>query len=415
VNSQPEAELLPDETANALIAYGRRMLLKIFRHTAEGGNPDLEVVRYLTETVGFKHTPEFYGALEYLRAGHEPVVVAMLRGYVQSESTAWDICATSLGLYFTRVLAEEQATPTPRRSATALALATGSDQELVSDLPGATDQLLRDEPTIAAMARIGRRAAQMHLALAKGTDDPAFAPEPFDKTYRRAVFQDIHGKTRRILDQLEHARQSLAPDVALLAEQVLAQREQLASLLRKFRDTNVRGIKTRVHGEFDLRHLLFTGRDFMIVDFEGRTTRSLSARRLKRSPLRDVCDLLSSLAHVAQAALRAHCLMRPEDESRLRPWAEHWHLRMGGRFLRGYLEEAAGAAFLPDNDADLNLVLGTFMLDQAFFELGQALETLDTGAEAGETDADLGVLLGTICWLLSDAMTLAAQAEENGS
>jgi len=425
VNRQPEAELLPDDTANALIAYGRQALLKIFRHTAEGGNPDLEVVRHLTETVGFKHTPGFYGALQYLRPGHEPVVVAMLRGYVQSESTAWDICATSLGLYFNRVLAEEQAFPPSRRSATALALALVAEdgQDLAADLPAATDLLLLDEPTTAAMTRIGRRAAQMHLALARDTDDPAFAPEPFDKTYRRAVFQDIHGKTRRILDKLEHALGSLSPEEALLAEQALSQREVLSDVLRRFRDTSVQGIKTRVHGEFDLRHLLFTGRDFMIVDFEGRTTRSLSARRLKRSPLRDVCDLLSSLAHVAKAALRTHCLMRPEDKVRLRPWAEHWHARMGARFLHSYLEEAAGAAFLPKKDSGLNLVLGTFMLDQAFYELGLALEALHGPArltaksedEGEDTGGDLCGPLHTICWLLADAQAQAHHSPQTPS
>lgn len=407
VNRQPESELLPDDSSNALIAYGRQALLKVFRHTAEGGNPDLEVMRHLTEKVGFKHTPGFLGALEYLRPGQEPVVVAMLRGYVQSESTAWDVCATALGIYFNRVLAEEQALPPPRRRAAALAAA--QVQEPAPNLPGTLDQFLLDESTIAAMTRIGRRTAQMHVALALDTDDPAFAPEPFDKTYRRAVYQDIHGKTRRILDQLEQVLPALSPQETLLAEQALAQRERLAELLRRFRDTAVQGLKTRVHGEYDLRHLLFTGRDFMVVDFEGRTTRSLSARRLKRSPLRDVCDLLSSLKHVAEAALTDHCLTRTEDEERLRPWAEHWHTRMGGRFLRSYLESAGEARFLPQGEANLDLVLTTFMLDHAFFELGQALEIRPSSVEGGRKSPSLCGLLRTICWLLSDP---AARVEE---
>ncbi|MBU1230400.1 MAG: maltose alpha-D-glucosyltransferase [Proteobacteria bacterium] len=408
VDQQPESELVPDVSANALIAYGRQALLKIFRRTAEGGNPDLEVVRHLTETVGFKHTPEFLGALQYLRPGHEPVVVAMLRGYVQSESTAWDICATALGLYFHRVLAEEQELPPPRRSATALATAPGAEDalDLAEGMPG---HILPDEHSIAVMARIGQRTAQMHLALAQDSEDPAFAPEPFDKTYRRAVYQDVFGKTRRILDRLEQAHPSLPPQEALLAEQVLALREGLADRLRRFRDTPVQGLKTRIHGEYDLRHLLFTGRDFMIVDFEGRTTRSLSARRLKRSPLRDVCDLLSALGHVAEAGLRDHCSIRPEDEQRLRPWAEHWHTRMGGHFLRSYLEAAGQAGFLPQDGADLDLVLTTFLLDQAFFALGRALEHWPGGPEPGWEASNLCGLLRNMLWLLSHR---GAQPEE---
>lgn len=370
-----DSELLPDDSANELIAFGHQALLKIFRQTTEGGNPDLEVMRYLTEKAGFQHAPEFLGAVQYVRPGAEPVVVAMLRRYVLSESTAWDILSTALGVYFNQALASQTRQP---------------------------DEHLPDELTLAAMALIGRRTAEMHLALAQDTEDPAFAPEPFDKAYRRSVYQDIFGKAQRILGELEQARPALAPEDGQLAEQVLAQRARLADILHEFRETAVRGLKIRVHGEYDLRHLLFTGRDFMIVDFEGRTTRSLSARRLKRSPLRDVCDLLGSLVMVAEAGLQSHSLVRPGDAGLLRPWADHWHKGMGGHFLRSYLEAAAEAKFLPQNMASLNLVLTTFLLDQAFYELGQALEASRNGSEAGRTSRTLGGVLRNMCWLLSD-------------
>lgn len=206
------------------------------------------------------------------------------------------------------------------------------------------------------------------------------------------MYQDISGNSRRILDRLAQAK--LPPDVSPLAGRVLALRPELSARLLRFRDTPVHGLKTRVHGELDLRHLLFTGRDFMIVDFEGRTTRSLSVRRLKRSPLRDVSDLLSSLAQVTEAVLcdRAHA--RPQDSARLRPFAEHWRDRMALRLLRSYLDAVSEADVLPRGAAEIHLALSTFLLDQTLFELDQALDGRPPG---------LGCPLRTLLGLLTPA------------
>ena len=374
---EPVSELLQGGPGNTLIAFGRQVLLKIFRQTAEGGNPDLEVVRHLTERAGFPNTPEILAALQYQRAGHEPVVLAMLRRFVPSESTAWDMCSTALGLFFNRVLAGER-----------------EDSARAGHAP---DQAPHDESMGAAMTLIGQRTAQMHLALAQDFGDPAFTPEPFDKIYRRAVFQDIFSKTRRILDQLGAMLPSLSAEEALWAERTLGLRDRINAHLRRFRDTSVKGLKIRVHGEYDLRHLLCLGRDFMIVDFEGRTTRSLSARRLKRSPLRDVCDILSSLDLLADAALRDPSLVRPEDAARLRPWAETWQARMGERFLESYLEAAGQARFLPQGKDNLDLVLSTLLLDQAVYELDQTLRSVPANGTS-----NLCGVLRSICRLLPE-------------
>ncbi len=390
--SKLDSELLAGVSDNLLIVYGRQVLLKIFRRTAEGGNPDLEVMRYLTDVAAFPHTPEFLGALQYARPGHEPVVVAMLRQYVSSESTAWDLCATALSIYFQQVLTTQEAPP----SRTSLAVLVSGAEDVSADAAAP------DEASLAFMEMIGRRTAEMHAALARKTEDPAFAPEPFDKSYRRAVFQDVFGKNRRILDRLEQALPGLTPAVSRQAAQILELREQIAGTLQIFRDTSVEGLKTRVHGEYDLRHLLFTGHDFNIVDFEGRTTRSLSARRLKRSPLRDVSDLLNSLSRVSETALSTHTLLRPEDGERLRPWVEHWRMLMGGRFLRSYLAASKGAAFLPQGQANLRLVLTTFLLDQTIFELGQVLEDWSDMAETEQERSGLTGLLRNIGWLLEN-------------
>jgi len=382
-DSRPPSELLPGASANALLVYGRQVLVKLFRRTAEGGNPDLEVGRHLTVREGFAHTPELLGVLRYERPGREAMVLALARRFVQSESTAWDLCATSLGLFLHRMASSDEPAPAVLPLLAGLAPAPSAPQ----DAPETSS-----EPLEAAMELVGQRTAQMHIALARDHGDPAFTPEPFDKAYRRSVYQDIFGHSRRILDRLTQARPELSPEESLLAEKSLALRPELSARLLRFRDTPVHGLKTRVHGELDLRHLLFTGRDFMIVDFEGRTTRSLSARRLKRSPLRDVSDLLSSLAQVTEAALRDHGLSRPQDSGRLRPWAEQWRGRMALHLLRGYLGMGKAADFLPSGGVEMDLVLSTFLLDQTLFELNQALDANQPYGLCGPLRTMLGLL-----------------------
>jgi len=378
-DSRPTSELLSGASANALLVYGRQVLVKLFRRTAEGGNPDLEVAHHLTAREGFAHTPDLLGVLRYERPGREAVVLALARRFVQSESTAWDLCSTALGLYLHKMTSSDE--PAPAVSPLLAGLAPAQSAPETSG-----------DPLEAALELIGRRTAQMHLALSRDHGDPAFTPEPFDKAYRRSVFQDISGHSRRIMDRLAQAKPRLSLEESSLAEQALGLRSELSARLLRFRDAPTHGLKTRVHGELDLRHLLFTGRDFMIVDFEGRTTRSLSARRLKRSPLRDVSDLLSSLAQVTETSLCDLGRSRPQDSQCMRPWAEEWRGRMARKMLGGYLDAARNADFLSQDAEAIELTLSTFLLDQTLYELDLALHTDRSSGLNGPLRTMLGLL-----------------------
>jgi maltose alpha-D-glucosyltransferase/alpha-amylase len=54
-------------------------------------------------------------------------------------------------------------------------------------------------------------------------------------------------------------------------------------------------------------------------------------------------------------------------------WSQYWSRWISVTFYRSYLQAAAGAAFLPQNEADLQMMLNVFLLRKAIYELGYEL------------------------------------------
>jgi maltose alpha-D-glucosyltransferase/alpha-amylase len=129
-------------------------------------------------------------------------------------------------------------------------------------------------------------------------------------------------------------------------------------------------MKIRVHGDFHLGQVLNTGKDFMIIDFEGEPRRPLSERSLKRSPLVDVAGMLRSFDYAAAAALARET---EADMQRLQTWTRPWVETAWTSYLTGYLALVRGASFLPELPADGRLLLEAFLLDKAVYEIGYEL------------------------------------------
>jgi maltose alpha-D-glucosyltransferase/alpha-amylase len=118
--------------------------------------------------------------------------------------------------------------------------------------------------------------------------------------------------------------------------------------------------------------VLYTGKDFLIMDFEGEPARPIGERRIKRSPLRDVAGMLRSFQYAADAALLARDAgspVRPEDQAKLETWSRFWQRWVSAVFLNSYLEEALKGSFLPKKKEDLDLLLRVFLLEKALYEL----------------------------------------------
>src|SRR5207244_13446135 len=127
--------------------------------------------------------------------------------------------------------------------------------------------------------------------------------------------------------------------------------------------------KIRIHGDYHLGQLLFTGKDFVILDFEGEPARPIGERRLKRSALIDVAGMLRSFHYAAHYGLLESRTVRPSDQGLLEAYADLWSVRAGRVFLAGSRERVAGAVFVPKDETDLKQLLRSFLILKALYEL----------------------------------------------
>jgi maltose alpha-D-glucosyltransferase/alpha-amylase len=357
--------LLAAEQSNSSVRYGDRLMLKLFRRPGEGVNPDLELGRVLTERK-FANTPPVAGALEYQRARGEPITIATLHGFVPNEGDAWSYTLEEVRRFFERALARVRGGDTPEVPNDLLSLITCEPPALVGEVVGAYLEKVR---------LLGVRTAEMHIALGAPSEDPQLAPEPFSTLYQRSLYQSVRTLTGRTLRALRDRIDTL-PDAVREDASALLQREN--ALLRAFQTITTRklgAIRTRIHGDYHLGQVLHTGRDFVIIDFEGEPARTLGERRLKRSPLKDVAGMLRSFDYAVHYVLNTHDdsgAIRTEDVASLVPWGRFWRGWVRSAFVRSYLRNAE--RLVPASRADLELLFRFLLLEKSVYELGYELD-----------------------------------------
>ena len=360
----PEPTLLRAEQTNTSVAYGDRLLLKVFRRVEEGVNPDLEVGRFLTDRTDFDQLAPVAGALEYRLARQEPMTVAILHGYVPNQGDAWRYTLDNLDRYFERVLTHDQRLPDPKSNVLPLV-------ELVDEkIPGDAEDLIGEYLPTAHL--LGQRTAQLHAALASDTGDPSFIPESFTPHYQRSLFQSVRTINRQSFDLLRRRKRYVEKTNADLVDRVLAAEDNLAARIRLSLERPLQATRIRIHSDYHLGQVLHTGRDFVIIDFEGEPNRPLSQRRMKRCPLVDIASMIRSYSYAATSALWQGSV-RPEDLPQLEPWADFWYRWVAATFLAAYLEEAAGVPWLPSKRGEIRQLLDIFLIEKAAYELGYEL------------------------------------------
>lgn len=360
------------EQSNSSIRYGDRLILKLFRRLQEGINPEVEIGSFLTNHTSFRSFAPVAGTLAYRLENDAAGSLAVLQAFVPNQGDAWKYTLGELRGYFERVKsAGVPRVDTPPGSPLGVA---------PESIPDAVQGLIGEYLHSARL--LGRRTAELHSALASDSSDPDFRPEPLDRSYMQGFCESVSRQARERLQLLGSTLGRLDPGTVKLAERVLAAESGLLGRLKSMEGSKCIPVATRTHGDYHLGQVLYTGADFVIIDFEGEPARPLPERRRKRSPLQDVAGMLRSFHYAAYKGLfeAQNGATAEVSGEALEPWARCWSFYVSSAFLASYFA-VAGMPFLsepgsspePPDPRELAALLDVHLLEKAIYELDYEL------------------------------------------
>lgn len=362
-----KSKILSAEQSNTSITYGNTFFLKMYRKVDRTINPDLEITRYLTERAKFKHTPAYIGAIEWTYANKDSIVLGMMQEMVDNNVDGWHFMLDRLNSFNEKMQshANPDFTMPPLQGGL---LTPVSFSELENDLKELLDV------TVAERVRtLGMRTGEMHIALASEKNLKDFKPEEFSLHYQRSLYSSFVTLVRRTFQSLSRNIKKLPDHVRKDAEDVLAMRNEILQRLKLIYRKKLDVMKIRIHGDYHLGQTLFTGKDILILDFEGEPARSYSERRLKRSPLRDVAGMVRSFHYAAYGSLFLNNQFDQEDIDRMIPFVEQWYHYMSGFYMKSYLETTKDTMLVPKDEEDLEILMQTYLLEKSIYELNYEL------------------------------------------
>jgi maltose alpha-D-glucosyltransferase/alpha-amylase len=324
---RPHVRRMRVEQTNTSVVVDETVMLKGYRRTHFGPQPELEVARFL-DRVGYENTPALLGFVEYERADAAPMAVCILQRFVATEGDGWSTTLAHLEGYFAQ-----------------------------PEDPG-------DARFIDRMRRLGVRTAELHRAFATPEGDEAFEPEPTTGGDLRVWVDQARETAQRALARLEAELGNVPEQLRAGVEALLARRDEIVARIAA-PPLDERTTKTRYHGDYHLGQVLVVGDDFMIVDFEGEPGRPPEVRRRKSSPLRDVAGMLRSLNYAAVAGTGG---LHARE-----PLARNWEHQTAVAFLDGYRTTIAGCSSYPADPAHARALLDLFVLEKAFYEISYEL------------------------------------------
>ena len=359
----PEPQFLSLEQSNSSLRFGKEFFLKLFRRLEEGKNPEVEIGEKLAKAE-FGAVPHLLGTLTY-QLGKRSYSLGVVHEFKDSTGSAWDLFQDRL---------EEFAES-----------ARGND-------PAAAEKLLSSDPdffTLSAdklpawlvektdytgklMKLLGQRTGEMHRALADDdVPNPAFTPEDITPFYQRALFQSLLNREKRTRAMLEKETTKLPETASKMRKELLNSWPVIEKQFDGVRREIFGGKRTRIHGDYHLGQVMFTGKDFTILDFEGQPMQAISTRRLKHSPLVDVAGMLRSVDYAIHFFASKKLL--EADRDKIMPWLKVWKIWMAHQFFAGYVEACAGTELLPTDEKHTRYLTEVFVLEKALYEIGYEL------------------------------------------
>jgi maltose alpha-D-glucosyltransferase/alpha-amylase len=369
VNKQPSvtSTMHSNDINNTSLTYDNTWFLKMYRKVDTGMNPDVELSQELSNNAAFPNIPKFVGTIEW-RMEKGTVVLGMMQSMIENHGDGRSYMLERLHNYIERIEARDKSVLQPY-----LLLGSLSTPLAFEDLPEDLQTLLGNRA--AEQARlIGQRTGELHLALATMNTTKEFQPEPFSLHYQRSLFSSMQSLVRESFHHIDKKWESLPELTQSSLEGLRDQREIILTRLKRIYEKKLDVMRIRIHSTYELRKVLLTGKDLSIQDFVGDPLRSFSERRIKRSPVRDIADMVCSFYYVAYEGFFSSQQVPKDQIPSLLPFARQWAYYMSGFFTKAWLDVVKGKAELvPEEEKDFDMLVQTFILERAIRYLNYEL------------------------------------------
>lgn len=367
LKEEPRSELVNTEHRQTIITYDNEFILKLYRRLDLTFNPDVETIKFLSTKTDFTRISKYIGELKLSQASNGAYVFAMLQQVVENQGEVWSHVKDSLDRYFESVLTKSKNIEFEKPSnhiTEALAY---------EDFPAPIQELL-GIILPERMYQLGEFTADLHTALSQHRADKDFDKEESSLHYQRSLFSGLQTLTRTSLEKLKSVLKELPEELQQEAREVIGLKQEILTCFRRIYDHKIPVMKIRTHGDYHLRQILWTGREYIMNSFEGDPAKSFSERRILRSAMRDLAAMIRSLHYAAYSNILSPEYDQQRKEGNLEEWAETWHYYISRLYIKAYFDKAGNSDFVPENAEDFKILMHTFLLEKALYELNYEIE-----------------------------------------
>jgi maltose alpha-D-glucosyltransferase/alpha-amylase len=328
------------DQSNSSIFFNEKYFMKIYRKLFLDTNPEVEMLKFLTEVGGYKHVPAYRGSLIWERKKTAPVTFALMMYKVDARKDNWATTGDELNDFLH-----------------AFIKGYFSIHEFVFE----------------HVQLLAKRTAEMHLALSNDTSDKAFKVEKFNPKYREWLYAHLKNLVEGRLQMLESNRHLLDDEAKRMAQLLSEKKDVVLRFFEKIRKKPLKSLRTRIHGDYHLGQVLHTGQDFIIIDFEGEPESTIADRKIKHSPLKDVAGMIRSFHYAVSAKLFYSEETKGADKTKLQNASDRWFYLIRETFTETYLEALGKDQQLYASKAEINFLFLLHLLEKAIYEVGYEL------------------------------------------
>ncbi len=349
-----KTHVLAFRKTNTSLTYGDKYFFKIYRSLQEGENTDVEIIKNLTRYSDFKNIPFYVGRIDYKSPEFENTSLALMVDMIPNVESAWELTQSAIERFFDKVIAEKE------ESGKAVFDSTQDMESIVGLF------------FLEMIGVMGKRTAELHKALASIKEVKGFDPEPFSLLYQKSLYQSLRTFVKRSFSvlKLHLDDENIDLEIRTMLNEIINDQDNYFSYFQNILESKkIPTWKTRIHGNYKLDKLLYTGKDFLVTDFEGEVEYPLSVRKLKHCPLKDVAAMLSSFNYAVNIGYFRRKEFVTVDDNYLRPLLGKWVEMVSNTFLKEYTQVLKGSDIIPSCSSQIENVLDLFIFEKAIQEL----------------------------------------------